>query len=82
MEELEKLKERLNKAAEVFKEMKTQLEDKDAQIQSLMNEIKDLNGQIKTLQSNNNESIDKVGKVYSEVKQLNKKLESDFNIFG
>ena len=81
MEEIEKLKERLNKASEIFKNMKKEIENKDDLIKQLQEENSELKKKCEEYQKDSWDQISKNSKINSEIKNMNNKLVSDFNIF-
>lgn len=81
MEEIEKLKERLNKASEIFKNMKKEIENKDDLIKQLQEENSELKKKCEEYQKDSWDQITKNSKINSEIKNMNNKLVSDFNLF-
>lgn len=81
MEEIEKLKERLNKASEIFKNMKKEIENKDDLIKKLQEENSELKKKCEEYQKDSWDQISKNSKINSEIKNMSNRLVSDFNIF-
>ena len=81
MEEIEKLKERLNKATEIFKNMKKEIENKDELIKHLQEENSELKKKCEEYQKDSWDQISKNSKINSEIKNMSNRLVSDFNIF-
>lgn len=81
MDEIEKLKERLNKASEIFKNMKKEIESKDELIKQLQDENSELKKKCEGYQQDSRDQISKNSKINSEIKNMSNRLVSDFNIF-
>ena len=81
MDEIEKLKERLNKASEIFKSMKEEIKNKDELIKQLQQENETLKKKCEEYQHDSHNQISKNSKINSEIKNISNRLVSDFNIF-
>ena len=81
MDEIEKLKERLNKASEIFKNMKKEIENKDELIKQLQEENSELKKKCEEYQKDSLDQTSKNSKINSEIKNMSNRLVSDFNIF-
>lgn len=81
MDEIEKLKERLNKASEIFKNMKKEIESKDELIKQLQQENETLKKKCEEYRQDSRDQISKNSKINSEIKTMSNRLVSDFNIF-
>lgn len=81
MDEIEKLKERLNKASEIFKDMKEEIKNKDELITQLRQENEILKKKCEEYQQDSRDQISKTSKINTEIKNISNRLVSDFNIF-
>lgn len=81
MDEIEKLKERLTKASEIFKDMKEEIKNKDELIKQLQQENEILKKKCEEYQLDSQNQTSKNSKINTEIKNMSNRLVSDFNIF-
>lgn len=81
MEEIEKLKERLNKATEIFRNMQKDISEKDELIKHLQEENSELKKKCEEYQQDSWTQIENNSKINTEIKNIRSKLVKDFNIF-